>query len=143
MKFSTLIALSVATAVAQAACPQKCPSVIDYVCGQNSQGIQHTFVNECAMTLKNCQISHEWTLISRGYCAGDLSKRGLFDGEILFPQPGCAQYCPDVLHPVCAKNKDGKEVTFANSCHLTTAVCEYPSMNWTQISSRTCSGDLN
>ncbi|KAG0270042.1 hypothetical protein BGZ95_001818, partial [Linnemannia exigua] len=69
------------------------------------------------MSISNCKTSNEYKVIHRGYCAGDLSKRGIFDGEILFPQPGCPQNCPEVIHPVCAKNKDGKEVTFANFCH--------------------------
>ncbi|KAF9133597.1 hypothetical protein BGW39_009450 [Mortierella sp. 14UC] len=150
MQFSTLIAMAVATSMAllsktaSAECPLKCPSVIDRVCGQNSEGVQHTFTNQCLMTILNCKHTNEWKVISRGYCPNDLQKRAAFDPEnVEFPQPGCSQWCPDVISPVCAQDKDGKQVTFANSCHLNTAKCEYPAKNWTQISSRTCSGDLS
>ncbi|KAF8944228.1 hypothetical protein BGZ47_004502 [Haplosporangium gracile] len=123
-------------------CSQTCPSVISRVCAQNNVGIQTTFVNSCRLSVAQCQHPDEkWTQISKGYCPGDLSKRGIFEGPL--PVPGCAKTCPSVIERVCAQNNVGVQRTFVNSCTLSTAQCQYPTKGWTKISDGYCLGDLN
>ncbi|KAG0077293.1 hypothetical protein BGZ90_007404 [Linnemannia elongata] len=147
MKFLTLITLTVASTLAilsksDAACDGKCSSVIAPICAQNAAGVQHTFVNSCELKKSNCrEPSDIYTQISQGYCANDMSKRGIFDRPT--PVPGCPQECPSVISRVCAQNNVGVQVTFANTCRLSVTQCQYPDEKWTQISKGFCAGDLS
>ncbi|KAK3839551.1 MAG: hypothetical protein JOS17DRAFT_812933 [Linnemannia elongata] len=123
-------------------CNQECPSVISPVCAQNQVGTQKTFVNSCRMTVANCQYpADQWTIVERKTCLGDMSKRSIVtDGPIA---KKCPQKCPDVISPVCGQDNTGKQVTFTNSCLLSVAKCQYPAQGWTQITEKTCIGDLD
>ncbi|KAF9128665.1 hypothetical protein BGX30_014233 [Mortierella sp. GBA39] len=150
MKFSTLITLTVASTLAilsksdavTPACSGKCPSVIAPVCAQNSAGVTHTWANSCELAKSNCKAPNDiYTQISTGECLNDMSKRGIFDGPQ--PVPGCVQNCPSVISPVCAQNNAGVQATFANTCRLSIAECQYPDEKWTQISRGQCINDMS
>ncbi|KAF9149351.1 hypothetical protein BG015_008863 [Linnemannia schmuckeri] len=118
------------------------PVPISRVCAQNNVGVQVTFVNSCRLSVAQCQYPDEkWTQISKGYCPGDLNKRGVFDG--LLSLSGCPKTCPSVIERVCAQNNVGVQRTFVNFCTLSTAQCQYPTEGWTKVSDGFCLGDLN
>ncbi|KAF9927008.1 hypothetical protein FBU30_003576 [Linnemannia zychae] len=140
MKFTALITLAVATALAvtdaapaSPTCGGLCPDVISPVCAENAAGAQATFDNSCLVAQFNCKYpSNQYTVISKGYCAQDLSKRA-----------DCGGKCPAVIAPVCAQNAAGDQKSFNNSCLLSQYNCKFPSNQYTQIANGACALDLS
>ncbi|OAQ29492.1 hypothetical protein K457DRAFT_137954 [Linnemannia elongata AG-77] len=105
-------------------CDFMCLMVEDPVCATSKDGKTQTFSNACLLDVHNCQNpTAAFKLIANAACPD---------------APVCADACPTVYQPVCAKLQSGKTKTFGNQCELSAFNCKNPKAAFTFVSEGAC-----
>ncbi|KAG9070475.1 hypothetical protein KI688_008011 [Linnemannia hyalina] len=119
-----VIAESTCEVLAAPKCDIMCVMVEDPVCATSKDGKTQTFNNACLLDVHNCQNpTATFKLVASAACPATL---------------GCADACPAVYQPVCAKLQSGKSKTFGNQCELSAFNCMNPKAAFTFASEGAC-----
>ncbi|KAF9152448.1 hypothetical protein BG015_005244 [Linnemannia schmuckeri] len=105
-------------------CDLMCVMVDDPVCATSKDGKTQTFSNACLLDVHNClNPTATFKLVANAACPA---------------APVCADACPAVYQPVCAKVQSGKTKTFGNKCELSAFNCKNPNDAFTFVSEGAC-----
>ncbi|KAF8948253.1 Serine protease inhibitor Kazal-type 5 [Haplosporangium gracile] len=105
-------------------CDFMCAMVDDPVCATSKDGKPQTFSNACLLDVHNCQNPNAtFKLVANVACPAI---------------PVCADACPAVYRPVCAKLQSGKTKTFGNKCEFSAFNCKNPKDAFTFVSEGAC-----
>ncbi|KAF9145987.1 hypothetical protein BGX30_005456 [Mortierella sp. GBA39] len=111
------------------AAPAKCDDIMcamveNPVCATSKDGKTQTFSNACLLDVHNCQNpTATFKLVASAACPVTLI---------------CADACPAVYQPICAKLQSGKSKTFGNQCELSAFNCMNPKAAFTFVSEGAC-----
>ncbi|XP_063693583.1 agrin-like [Bolinopsis microptera] len=91
-------------------CPRSCPTKKSPVCGSDGE----TYLNKCLLKMRNCHLSKEITVASRGECPSNIP---------MYPEMICDMDCSYFgAQHVCAS--DGNTYRHSHFCEVTKAACK-------------------